>query len=56
MIEIVKEEEARAFYYIHSEDNRKQYFKNLNESLIKAKIETRIRKDDGFKRYLDQYD
>ncbi len=56
MIEIVREEQARAHYYIHTEQNRRVYFRNLNESLIKLKIEARIRKDEGFKRYLQQYD
>lgn len=56
MIEIVRQEEARALYYIHSEENRKTYYRNIDDSLIKRKLLQRLRKEDGFKKYLDTYD
>ena len=43
-------------YYIHSEENRKTYYRNIDDSLIKRKLLQRLRKEDGFKKYLDTYD
>lgn len=56
IIHIIDEEEARALYYIHSETNREEYRKRLNMVLIEDQIETRLLKEDGFKRYLELYD
>lgn len=56
MIEIIKQEEARALYYIHSEENRKIYYNNLDESLIKRKMEQRLKKEDGFRKYIEVYE
>lgn len=56
MIETIEMEESRALYYIHSEVNRKQYVKMLNKSLIELKIEIRLRKADGFRKYVEMFE
>ena len=55
MISTIEMEESRAMYYIHSETNRAEYIKKLNESLIELKIETRLRKADGFRKYIEMF-
>lgn len=52
----IEEEESRAYYYIHSQKNREEYIKNLNTSLIEMRMETRMRKNDGFRRYIELYE
>ena len=56
MIDIINEEESRAQYYIHTFDNRNQYIDNLNKSLIERNLEARLRKEDGFKGYIELYE
>lgn len=56
ILEIIDEEEKRAEYYIHSKENRDQYFKTLNKNLIDNSLEIRIKKEDGFKKYLELYE
>jgi hypothetical protein len=56
LLEIIAEEERRAEYYIHSKENCHEYFKVLNLHLIDNKLEIRIRKEDGFRRYVELYE
>lgn len=56
ILEIINEEETRAQYYIHSEPNRNEYFRRLNQTLIELNLEVRLRKEDGFKRYIELYE
>jgi hypothetical protein len=56
ILEIVKEEEDRAQYYIHSKENCEQYYKTLNKHLIDNHLEIRIKKEDGFRRYIELYE
>jgi hypothetical protein len=56
MLSTIEEEEARALYYIHSQKNRDEYIRNLNACLIELKIETRLRKNDGFRKYIELYE
>jgi hypothetical protein len=56
ILEIIDEEEKRAEYYIHSKENREQYFRTLNKNLIDNSLEIRIKKEDGFKKYLELYE
>ena len=55
ILETIEEEEQRAYYYIHSQKNRDEYIKNLNNCLIELRMDTRLRKHDGFRRYIELY-
>ena len=56
ILSTIEEEEARAYYYIHTLKNREDYIRNMNKCLIELKMENRLRKNDGFRRYIELFE
>ena len=55
MNNLIDEEEKRSIEYIHSEKNRSEYLRKVDEVLIVQDIINRIGKPDGIKKYLASY-
>lgn len=55
MKRIVLEEESRSLEYINNDINRRKYVKKVDEILISQDFENRIKKLDGLKKYLAEY-
>ena len=55
MLNVIKDEEARALFYIHTAENQKKYNTNINQILIGLDLQDRIRKPEGLSKYLRSY-
>lgn len=55
MLNVIKDEEARALFYIHTAENQKKYNANINQILIGLDLQDRIRKPEGLSKYLRSY-